>query len=228
MVFLNFYTLENLDKTIERTMSRIPDSDPPIFTINSERSINGSPKISLTFSNNQTDNLILRKFYTNDSTKSLIDGEEDTCSYIGHLENEKEACVAVTGCFGAEDLYLSIASKHAKDSGLYKWSIEGNIEVIEHPMMNRKHMYKGGLNRNSPAQHKNDEIHTKEDLELDMIFEELCRRKIDWICAIHSEKAYNKNSNCVQKSHTLEYKVNSNKFLKDLDTFKAIAILDRL
>merc|ERR1712113_855361 len=40
-----------------------------------------------------------------------------------------------------------------------------------------------------------------------MIFEELCRRKIDWICAIHSEKAYNKNSNCVQKSHTLEYKI---------------------
>ena len=53
----------------------------------------------------------------------------------------------------------------------------------------------------------NDVVINVDYQEIDLIFEELCSRKIDWICAIHAEKEYNQNSNCVQDTHTLEYKI---------------------
>ena len=54
---------------------------------------------------------------------------------------------------------------------------------------------------------KKDGLIDQANLDLDMIFEELCSRKVDWICAINAEAEYNQNDNCIQKSHTLEYKV---------------------
>ena len=54
---------------------------------------------------------------------------------------------------------------------------------------------------------KKDGIIDQANLDLDMIFEELCSREVDWICAINAKAEYNQNDNCVQKSHTLEYKV---------------------
>ena len=54
---------------------------------------------------------------------------------------------------------------------------------------------------------KKDGLIDQANLDLDIIFEELCSREVDWICAINAEAEYNQNDNCVQKSHTLEYKV---------------------
>ena len=54
---------------------------------------------------------------------------------------------------------------------------------------------------------KKDGLIDQANLDLDMIFEELCSREVDWICAINAKAEYNQNDNCVQKSHTLEYKV---------------------
>lgn len=54
---------------------------------------------------------------------------------------------------------------------------------------------------------KGDGLIEQNNMDLDLIFEELCSRQVDWICAIHADAEYNQNSNCVQKSHTLEYKV---------------------
>ena len=54
---------------------------------------------------------------------------------------------------------------------------------------------------------KKDGLIDQANLDLDIIFEELCSREVDWICAINAKAEYNQNDNCVQKSHTLEYKV---------------------
>ena len=56
--------------------------------------------------------------------------EEESCHFIGHLENEREACVAMTGCIGSEDIEFTIMSEHATESPMFKWSKQGNAEVI--------------------------------------------------------------------------------------------------
>ena len=66
----------------------------PSFTLNAERSIDGSPSVTVSFPDGYQDTLILNKFYTNEEER--MEGEEDTCAYIGHLANEPEACVAMT------------------------------------------------------------------------------------------------------------------------------------
>ena len=56
------------------------------------------------------------------------------CHFLGHLANDREACVAMTGCVGQEDVELTILSEHNSDSGLYKWNKDGTIEIINHPL----------------------------------------------------------------------------------------------
>merc|ERR1719189_3331142 len=55
------------------------------------------------------------------------------CRYIGHLRSEPEACVAMTGCVGSEDVEFTILSEHAPESGMYTWNIDGQVENLENP-----------------------------------------------------------------------------------------------
>ena len=103
---------------------------PPMFSLNSERSLDNSPRVTITFPDGYQDTLNLRHFYTNEKEKSVE--EANTCAYVGHLEREPEACVAMTGCYGEEDVEFSIASKHSVGSGLYKWTLDGHVEIIPH------------------------------------------------------------------------------------------------
>ena len=54
----------------------------------------------------------------------------DNCHYLGHLANEPEACVAVTGCIGSEDVDFTILSAHSTRSSMFKWTKEGLVEVV--------------------------------------------------------------------------------------------------
>ena len=148
----------------------------PTFTLDLERSINRSPSVTVTFPDGYQDTLILSKFYTNEEVK--MEGEEDTCAYIGHLANEPEACVAMTGCFGQEDVQFSIFSSHAADSGTYSWNMDGTVHVIENP-----------LREDQPSNYLWAQ-ENEEDTEV-----------------INSGGASSSYSNCDQKSHTLDYKV---------------------
>ena len=56
----------------------------------------------------------------------------ENCNYIGHLVNETEACVAMTGCPGQDDLQFTILSL-SLDSPMYVWKKDGSVEVIEKP-----------------------------------------------------------------------------------------------
>ena len=99
----------------------------PTFTLLDSRSDAPipTPNIFVTFPDGYSDNLVLNRFYS--------ENEADGCHFLGHLENEQEACVAMTGCIGSEDIEFTILSEHAPETSLFKWKIDGNVEVIEHP-----------------------------------------------------------------------------------------------
>ena len=100
----------------------------PRFSLVEERSFNGAPVVSITFPDGHEDELVLSKFHANDEDRMA---NKDHCNFIGHLANEPEACVAMTGCIGSEDVEFTILSSHATESPLFKWTKEGHVEIIE-------------------------------------------------------------------------------------------------
>ena len=58
----------------------------------------------------------------------------DDCNFIGHLTNEPESCVAMTGCLGSDDVDFTIMSSHASGSTMFHWSKEGDVKLIVHPL----------------------------------------------------------------------------------------------
>ena len=92
---------------------------------------NGTPSVAITFPDGYTDTLVLNHYYYSDEEDINV---QAGCHFLGHLANDHDACVAMTGCIGQEDVELTIMSEHASDSGLYKWNKDGTIEIINHPL----------------------------------------------------------------------------------------------
>ena len=126
----------------------------PSFSLINDRSANGTPIIAVTFPNGHSDTLVLTQFVDGDGSQKPAtipeipeprDGgiffptedpeipESRDCRYIGHLRSEPEACLAMTGCVGSEDVEFTILSEHAPESGMYKWNIDGQVENLENP-----------------------------------------------------------------------------------------------
>ena len=59
----------------------------------------------------------------------------EQCVYSGHLANEPEACVAMTGCAGSEDVELTILSTHNEVSHTFKWLKEGNVQILSRTVL---------------------------------------------------------------------------------------------
>ena len=87
----------------------------PILTLEDPGSFEKSPIVAIAFPNGHQDRLVLNKH----------SGE---CNWIGHLEKESEACVAMTGCIGLEDVQFTIISKHATTSPYLTWFKDGSVE----------------------------------------------------------------------------------------------------
>ena len=102
----------------------------PRFGLIQERSFNGAPSVSIAFPDGYKDTLVLERYYANEEERME---RTEACHYIGHLANEPEACVAMTGCVGSDDVQFTIMSAHATDSPMYKWTKEGIVEIIESP-----------------------------------------------------------------------------------------------
>ena len=100
----------------------------PAFTFSEERSSNGSPSVSVVFPDGYEDTLVLNKYHANEEDRIA---NEDHCNYLGHLANEPEACVAMTGCFGSEDVHFTILSLHAEESSLFMMTKDGKVEIID-------------------------------------------------------------------------------------------------
>merc|ERR1739844_847715 len=102
--------------------------ETPSFVLVEERSSNGAPSIVVTFPDGYQDALVLSKFYANKQNRIA---SKERCHYIGHLANELTACVAMTGCVGSQDVQFTILSKHAPNSSTFKWTKDGNVELIK-------------------------------------------------------------------------------------------------
>ena len=72
------------------------------------------------------------------SKEDRKNGAEE-CHFIGHLAKEQDACVAMTGCVGSEDIDFTIMSSHATKSAMFKWSKDGHVEIIESPFKVKNH-----------------------------------------------------------------------------------------
>ena len=100
--------------------------------------MNGVPSIAIDFPDGYNDTLVLNKFHANDQDRIAnedncrgVTGGACHCNFIGHLKNEPEACVAMTGCLGSEDVHFTVLSAHASESPMFKWTKEGSVEIIE-------------------------------------------------------------------------------------------------
>ena len=97
----------------------------PTITLNQNRDSEGrTPSISIAFPDGYTDNMILNRI----ADEEL---EENECIFMGHLETETSACIALTGCPGIDDVELTIFSKHAERSGVMKWGKDGSVELLD-------------------------------------------------------------------------------------------------
>ena len=85
--------------------------------------------VAVTFPNGQMDQLVLERHYTNEGDRIA---RIEHCRFIGHLANEPEASIAMTGCIGIEDVEFTILSKHATESSLFKWYRNGSVDAMEH------------------------------------------------------------------------------------------------
>ena len=91
-----------------------------------QRSAQGIPSITITFPNGVQDALVLERFYPTEQSQME---KKISCNFIGSLENENTACVAVTGCPG-EEMAFTIKSKHSENIG-YILHQDGELELVE-------------------------------------------------------------------------------------------------
>ena len=71
---------------------------------------------------------VSHRFYSSDEERMA---KVQNCNFFGHLAKDSEACVAVTGCPGSEDLEFTINSRHSGPSNMYILRKDGTLEVIE-------------------------------------------------------------------------------------------------
>ena len=109
------------------TLGYCTDQVPTIKIL--ENTESDVPKIEISFPDGRQDTLILHK-YTIPAFGQVKDN--NTCTYIGHLEKEPGASVAVTGCPG-EDMEFTINSDHSQGTNLYCLSKSGIVTAIPLP-----------------------------------------------------------------------------------------------
>jgi len=113
--------------------------------------------------------------------------------------------------FGQEDVEFSIASSHAVDSGTYSWNMDGTVHIIDNPL--REDRPSAFLRAEGDKEDKEvingDEILLEDDHKVEVLFEAFCWNGWGWGCSSGggSNNGGGSNSNCVQASHTLDYKL---------------------
>ena len=100
----------------------------PLIVVKQTRSLFDLPSIFITFSNGVKDSFILTRYYPNEQAKR---DKKLSCNFLGHLANEKDACVAVTGCHGKDEMEFTINSKNSGPGNKYVLHKDGQIELIE-------------------------------------------------------------------------------------------------
>merc|ERR1711953_587781 len=159
----------------------------PSITLHQNRDSEGFPSISIAFPDGYNDNMILNKL----DDEEL---EENECTYMGHLEKETSACIALTGCPGRDDVELTIFSKHTERSGVMKWSKDGSVELMDQVRL--------GIPRSEVFEIPREE----ESWEVDDD-EEWNQAFVDALMGIEDDCANGACDDEIQRTHVLEYKL---------------------
>jgi len=141
---------------------------PPIeprITYEAAKSREGIPNVNIIFPDGHEDSFVLERHYA--SPEHRMSGELH-CNFIGHLKNEKSACVAVTGCYDREDVELTIHSKHNTDANMYVLRKDGSVKSIESNFKNHESVRGGYINKDD------DELINEEELDNELDFLKLC------------------------------------------------------
>ena len=112
---------------LSRSSERLPK-----FSMIGERSMDDVPTILIAFPDGSADTLVLDRYYSNEDDRKA---GFKRCNFIGHLAEETDACVGMTGCPESEDVEFTIMSSRLNGSPMYKWKKDGNVERIIHPYM---------------------------------------------------------------------------------------------
>ena len=90
------------------------------------------PLIQITFEDGQKDELVLKSHFALTHLKNT--GQNRMCNYLGHLKNEVDAIVAVTGCVDEKNphtkRYISLLSTRSRNQKYFSVDFNGNVEPI--------------------------------------------------------------------------------------------------
>lgn len=173
----------------------------PKFQQLEDRSEDGSPIVEITFPNSYTDKLILNRYYLNEEEEQA--GAEH-CNYVGHLELDQEACVAMTGCIGTDDVEFTIMSTNLPESS-YKWTKDGEVHVVKNPDLPSSSLEIP--REDHPDDKGKDEAHWNPEQEaVEVKIEAFCWNGWGWGCN-KTPQTPNRPTPSNQNSHLLEYKV---------------------
>ena len=100
----------------------------PLIEVHQTGSLGEIPSIDITFSNGMKDSMVLERFFP---TKKSRMERKSSCNYFGHLKNEKSASVSVTGCWGRDDLAITINSIHSGPSNMYIIHKNGDLQMVK-------------------------------------------------------------------------------------------------
>ena len=129
MRFYIFATLVAFGSSTNVNSNSTDTKVAPKFHLLEKKNSNGAPSVAITFPDGHKDTLLLNMFHGNEKDQK---NSAEWCFYSGHLEKGPEACVAMTGCVGTDDVEFTILSSHS-ESNIFKWTKDGNVEVIDDP-----------------------------------------------------------------------------------------------
>merc|ERR1712062_539217 len=148
-------------------------SDVPTIKVSQARSKGSVPEMQITFADGHEDKLILHRHFISGAERMM--DKEMTCNYLGHLENDASACVAVTGCIG-QDMELTINSKHNTKTNIYLLQKSGDVQLLPRPFSDSESVPEKApedIERAFTEVHSDEEI-DPDDLADEMQWEAIC------------------------------------------------------
>ena len=102
--------------------------DLPLIEVQQTRSFREIPSIHITFANGVQDSMVLERFYPTQESRMAA---TPSCNFFGHLEDEKSACVSLTGCPDSDDLHFTINSKNSGSNNMFILKKNGELEIVD-------------------------------------------------------------------------------------------------
>ena len=124
-LYLSYQTIiSNIGKISFRILSNFKGPQNPLRDI---------PEVEITFKDGKKDKFVLSHHVALPHSRSM--DPLLTCSYLGHLENEIDATVSLTGCLDENNverkIYITILSIRSRYEKSFSIDFDGNVVQIK-------------------------------------------------------------------------------------------------